>query len=258
MYPVLFRVFGFEVESFWVTVVLGFLAALMVTRSELRRQGHDPNLGYDIALWAYVGGFIGARLFLVFTEWDAVVQQPFEVLFSGSGWVWQGGVIGGAIAVILVSRRRGLPLGDVADLAGPALAIGQAIGRIGCELAGDGDYGVPTDLPWGMSYPNGVVPTVERVHPAPFYESILSLVIFAVLWRQRASPHPRWSIFGQYLIYSGAVRFAIEFVRRNPVVAVSLTLAQWISIASVLIGVGILLLGSRNRGGLRKGTDISS
>ena len=91
MYPVLFRVFGFGVESFWVTVVLGFLAALMVTRSELRRQGHDPNLGYDIILWAYVGGFIGARLFLVFTEWDAVVQQPFEVLFSGSGWVWQGG-----------------------------------------------------------------------------------------------------------------------------------------------------------------------
>ena len=246
MYPVLFRVFGFGVESFWVTVVLGFLAALMVTRSELRRQGYDPNLGYDIILWAYVGGFIGARLFLVFTEWDAVVQQPFEVLFSGSGWVWQGGVIGGAIAVILVSRHRGLPLDDVADLAGPALAIGQAIGRIGCELAGDGDYGVPTDLPWGMSYPNGVVPTVERVHPAPFYESILSLTIFAVLWRQRASRHPRGSLFGQYLIYSGMVRFAIEFVRRNPVVALSLTLAQWVSIASILIGAGVLIrLGAR-------------
>ena len=99
-------------------------------------------------------------------------RDPFGLLLSGSGWVWQGGLMGGAVAVLAKARALGLPLGDVADLAGLCLAIGQAIGRVGCQLSGDGDYGIPTDLPWGMSYPNGVVPTTDRVHPTPIYESV--------------------------------------------------------------------------------------
>jgi phosphatidylglycerol---prolipoprotein diacylglyceryl transferase len=241
MYPVLFRIYGIPIDSFWVTVFLGFLAALFVARSELARQGHDPGASYDLILWAYIGGFIGARLFMIVTAWEQFQRDPFGVLFSGSGWAWQGGVIGGTIAVALKARALGLPLGDVADLTGPCLALGQAIGRIGCQLSGDGDYGVPTDLPWGMSYPNGVVPTTERVHPTPIYESLLYLLIFFVLWRQRRRPHPPASLFGQYLVLTGIVRFAVEFVRRNPVVALGLTVAQWMSLVSIAIGVAVLL-----------------
>lgn len=240
MYPVLFHVFAVPIESFWVAVFGGFLAALWVAHRELARQGHDPGAAYDLILWAYVGGFVGARLFLIVTEWGLFQRDPFRLLLSGSGWVWQGGVIGGAIAVAVKTRALGLPLGNVADLAGPCLAIGQAIGRIGCQLAGDGDYGIPTNLPWGMSYPNGVMPTSVRVHPAPLYEAVLYVLIFAVLWRQRSRPHPPGSLFGQYLLFTGAARFAVEFVRLNTVVSLGLTLAQWVSLVSMALGAALL------------------
>ena len=115
MYPVLFDFFGFPIDAFWTTVFLGFLAALFVARSELKRQGHEPGAAYDLILWSYVGGFVGARLFLIVTEWEKFQADPLGLLFSGSGWVWQGGLIGGTIAVILKARAIGLPLTDVAD-----------------------------------------------------------------------------------------------------------------------------------------------
>jgi len=237
MYPVLFHIFGIPVEAFWATVFLGFAASLVVVRSELIRLGRDHGAAYDLILWAYIGGFIGARLLLVVTAWDDFQRDPWEFLFSGSGWVWQGGLLGGAVAVTWQARRHGLPMGEVVDFSGMALAIGQAIGRIGCQLSGDGDYGVPTTMPWGMSYPNGVVPTTDFVHPTPIYEMIGCLALFLWLWRRRAEPHVPGSLFGQYLIGTGVLRFAVEFVRRNPAVALGLTIAQWVSLTFVVIGV---------------------
>lgn len=245
MYPVLFRIGSFEVQSFWVMVVLGFTASWVVARAEMRRLGHPPEIAYDLILWAYIGGFIGARLFLVLTAWDVFVKDPFAFLFSGSGWVWQGGIIGGTVAVILGTRQRGLPLGEVADTSGLALAIGQAVGRIGCQLAGDGDYGTPSSLPWAMSYPHGVVPTSEYVHPAPVYEMLLYLLIFMVLWRQRSAPRASGSLFAQYLIFTGVARFAVEFVRINPRVAWGLTIPQLVSLVSVAAGVLVYVLIAR-------------
>ena len=118
--------------------------------------------------------------------------------------------------------------------------MGLAIGRIGCQLSGDGDYGVPTNLPWGMSYPDGVVPTTERVHPAPVYEMLACFAIFAYLWRRRLRNPPTGDLFGRYLILSAIVRFLIEFVRRNPDWLVGLTTAQWMSIGCVIVG-GLLV-----------------
>ena len=241
MYPVLFTLFGIPIEAFWVSVAAGFLVAVPIVRSELRRQGHDAGKAYDLILWAYIGGFVGARLFLIVTAWDQFQRDPWELLFSGSGWVWQGGVFGGAVAVIWKAAQLRLPLGDVADCAGLALAIGQAIGRVGCQLAGDGDYGIATDLPWGMSYPGGVVPTTERVHPTPVYESLACLTIFAWLWRRRAKAHAPGALFGEYLVYSGVMRFAVELVRRNPVVAFGLTIAQSVSLLSIGVGAALAL-----------------
>lgn len=241
MQPILFRVFGFEVQAFWVSVIVGFLAALVVARSELRRRRHDPRFGYDLILASYIGGFIGARVLLPVFAWGTFRDDPFELLFSGSGWVWQGGLVGGAFAVILAARRVGLPLADVADLSALCLAIGQTIGRIGCQLAGDGDYGIPTDLPWGMSYPNGVVPTLERVHPTPIYEMLAYFAIFLALWRQRSWARPPGSLFGQYLILTGVARFAVEFVRRNPQVALGLTVPQFFSLGFAAIGIVLLV-----------------
>lgn len=240
MYPVLFHVGPFAVESFWVMVLLGFTASAMVTRAEFRRQGLDPGLAYDLVLYAYVGGLVGARLFLVFTHWDRFLEDPFTFLLSGSGWVFYGGLIGGTLAVLFGVWRLGIPLFTVLDAAGPAIAIGQAIGRLGCQLAGDGDYGIPSSLPWAMSYPNGVVPTTETVHPTPIYEALAYFAIFCVLWRNRGRLLPGEPM-ALYLVLASVARFLVEFVRLNTVYAMGLTVAQWTSLALIALGIALEL-----------------
>jgi phosphatidylglycerol:prolipoprotein diacylglycerol transferase len=129
-------------------------------------------------------------------------------------------------------------------LCSPAAAVGYAIGRVGCLLSGDGDYGVPTTLPWGMSFPNGVVPTMERVHPTPVYEFFIWLVIGAILWRmgKRAlsGAGHKGEVFCGYLILTGIARFLIEFIRINPRSFFGLSNAQAASLVSILIGVLLL------------------
>lgn len=236
MRPILFHIGDLAVPAFWVTALTGFVVAFLVVRNELRRRGADTELAYDMILAAYVGGWVGARLFLIPTAWDIFLDDPIGFLLSGSGWVWYGGVAGGAIGIWWLAARRGLSYLALADVSGLALAIGLAIGRIGCQLAGDGDYGVPTDLPWGMSYPNGVVPTTDRVHPAPVYEMLACFAIFAYLWRRRWQRPPTGDLFALYLIFSGLERFLIEFVRRNPFWLLGLTTAQWFSIGMIVLG----------------------
>ncbi|GIW43256.1 MAG: prolipoprotein diacylglyceryl transferase [Candidatus Binatia bacterium] len=240
MRPILFTIGNFSVPSFWVMAFLGFLAGFLVVRSEAKRRGLGTELAYDVLLYAYVGGWVGARLFLIPTAWEFFRSDPIAFLLSGSGWVWYGGVAGGTIAVWLLGRRERLPFILLADICAPALALGLAIGRLGCQLSGDGDYGVPTSLPWGMSYPNGVVPTTERVHPAPLYEMIGSTVIFAHLWSKRFGARPG-ELLGRYLILASSLRFAIEFVRRNPAWLWGLTTAQAWSIALAIVGILVLL-----------------
>ncbi len=240
MRPILFHLGEASISSFWTMAFLAFFAGFLVIRWGLGRRGCDVRLAYDITLWAYVGGWVGARLFIIPTGWRYFVDAPVAFLLSSSGWVWYGGVIGGAIAVALWARRERLTFLFVGDIVAPALALGLAIGRIGCQLAGDGDYGIPTDLPWGMSYPNGVVPTVQRVHPTPLYEMILNLIIFAVLWRQQRPRRDDGYLLGQYLVYSAVVRFGVEFLRRNPAWLVGLTTAQWMSVGAAALGVALL------------------
>lgn len=236
MRPILFHLGNLAVPSFWVMAFLGFFAAFVVIRSDLMRRGLAAHLAYDITLYAYVGGWVGARLFLIPSAWDMFTQDPFGFLVMSSGWVWYGGVIGGALAVALLARQRKIPFLVVADVATPALAIGLGIGRIGCQLAGDGDYGIPTTLPWGMSYPEGVVPTNERVHPAPIYEAIACFLIFAYVWRQRLQNLHPGDLTGRYFIMAAVVRFLVEFVRRNPAWLAGLTTAQWMSVGLALAG----------------------
>jgi len=240
MHPVLFHLGAVPVSSFWVMAFAGFFAAFLVVRSDLLRRGFGVDLAYDMTLYAYIGGWVGARLFLIPTAWQFFTEDPIGFLLASSGWVWYGGLIGGLVAAWILARERKLPLLLFADVAAPALAMGLAIGRIGCQLSGDGDYGVATDLPWCMSYPDGVVPTTECVHPAPVYEMLACMAIFAYLWRRRLKASPTGDLFGRYLILSAAVRFLIEFVRRNPAWLVGLTTAQWFSVAAALGGLFIM------------------
>ncbi len=208
---------------------------------DLRQRGYDPSSSLEIVFAGGIGGFIGARLYYVAEHWG----EPGQGLFSGSGLVWYGGVAGGVIGVIFIATWKRIPLGVMANAVAAPLALAYVIGRIGCQLAGDGDYGSATSLPWGMSYPDGMVPTTEIVHPTPVYESIAMLVVFWVLWRFRGRLTAGWSLFGLYLVLAGVERLLVEFVRATPVTFAGMTTAQVISVVLILIGIPLVWRGIR-------------
>src|SRR5204863_269822 len=156
-------------------------------------------------------------------------------LFSGAGLVWYGGAIGGAIAVLLWAWRRNWLTLQLLDVASVPLAAGYAIGRIGCQLAGDGDYGKAWDGPWAMAYPHGTVPTTVPVHPTPVYETIVMGLVTVLLWRWRHRFRPG-TLFALWALLAGVERFLVEFIRRNEAVVAGLTQPQLISIAMIVGG----------------------
>lgn len=235
MFPELGSIGPFTFHSFGLMVALGFVAAGWFVSQDVRQRGLRSGLALEIMVAAGVGGVVGARVYYI-----AETGDTGGGLLSGSGLTWYGGVIGGALAMVAVAFWRRVPLGVVANIGAPGLAIGQCLGRVGCQLAGDGDYGTASSLPWAMSYPEGTVATDERVHPTPIYESLSLLVIFFVLWRLRARLAQPWSLFGLYALAAGAMRFLVELVRRNPEEVGALTAAQVFSLALIVVGVGLM------------------
>jgi phosphatidylglycerol:prolipoprotein diacylglycerol transferase len=247
-------------------MALGFLAADYVIRLECIRRGLDPEYSSSIVIAAAVAGLIGSRIYAILDDLPTYLADPKSMIFSGSGFVFYGGMIGGLIGAYFVSRWYRIGLGVTMDMCGPALAIGQAIGRIGCQLSGDGDWGLPSTVPWAMSYPKAIVgwnsdtvlklddhyrlvsgyfPGV-RVHPAPIYETILYVGVFAILWSMRKTSHPAGRVMYWYLLLGGAARFIVEFWRINPRVFYMLSEAQLIAIGMMVIG-GVALILTREK-----------
>jgi phosphatidylglycerol:prolipoprotein diacylglycerol transferase len=229
-----------ELQTFGICFALGFLASGAVIGRRLRELGKPPDWTYELVFAALIGGLVGSRIDFLIQNWDDVSGDLFANVFSGSGLVWFGGVVGGALGVILWARWRGWLELEMLDTCSVPLAIGYAIGRVGCQLSGDGDYGEASDLPWAMAYPEGTVATTDEVHPTPVYETVTMGLVAVVLWRLRDRFAPG-VLFGLYLILAGTERFLIEFIRRNDAVAAGLTLAQLVSIAMVAGGAALLL-----------------
>jgi phosphatidylglycerol:prolipoprotein diacylglycerol transferase len=232
MYPTLFRFGDFEVTTFGLLVALAALTALWMFHRELQR-GRLPVTAVDAALVGVLGGLAGAKIVWAIEFRD---QAPFlSLLFSRGGLSWFGGFLGGVGAGLWSLRRRRIPIIPALAAASPALAIGHAIGRIGCFLVGD-DYGRPTDLPWGVAFPRGLPPTTVPVHPTQLYEAAGLAVIVWILVKWRRARVPDAVVFGRYLMLAGALRFCVEFLRVNARIAGPLTLAQLFSIAIMLVG----------------------
>ena len=153
---------------------------------------------------------------------------------------WFGGLVGGVGTALIVMRRQRLPIVATLAAATPALAIGHAIGRIGCFLVGD-DYGKPSDLPWAVAFPRGLPPTDVPVHPTQLYEMFALFIVAWVLIRWRRRGVPDGIMLGRYFILAGAIRFAIEFIRVNARIIGPFTLAHLVSLGLVLTGSLILL-----------------
>ena len=243
MYPTIVDFGLVSVHSFGLMIATAFITSGFVIQHELKRRGFVPDVAGMLIGAAAVGGFIGAKIYAALLDG----QITFAELFSTSGLVWYGGFIGGCLGVLLVIVRSPNPTLATIDIVAPVVLLGYGIGRIGCLLAGDGDYGPPSDLPWAMAFPNGTVPTDVRVHPTPIYETLMSFTFFGLLWSQRL----KWEsfqglLFGMSLILLGVERFIAEFWRITPRVLDWMTAAQIFSIVAFVIGI-VIVLWARSR-----------
>jgi phosphatidylglycerol:prolipoprotein diacylglycerol transferase len=239
--------------TFGLMVATGLLVASYILQADFRRRGIHADAFLIIGI-AGLAGIVGARLYHVLESPAEFFADPWPLLISRFGFAWFGGFLGGFAALLILSWREKIPTLTFLDACSPAAAVGYAIGRIGCLLSGDGDYGRPTQLPWGMSFPNGVDPTTPkcvawglpadcRVHPTPLYECFIWMLIAWVLWDIGAlvikKKKSAGLVFCSYLVLTGIARFLIEIIRLNPRSFFGMSNAQAASVASVLLGLSL-------------------
>src|ERR1700678_2442485 len=243
MYPFI-HIGHFSIGTFGLCLWLASVCACWTLYRNFQRFGLDAD-AVGVAAYTTVAGVVGAKLWHVLEDPAMLLHHPFTVLFDRAGFAWFGGLLAG-IAVLLWQGRQAKTGGlGMLDLAAPAVSVGYGAGRLGCLISGDGDYGIPTSLPWGMSFPNGLVPTTQRVHPTPIYELIVACAIAWFLWhmfdRQRRAlrnnPLPAGSVFAAYLVLTGLARFLVEFIRINPRSFLGMSNAQAASLASFIAGI---------------------
>jgi phosphatidylglycerol:prolipoprotein diacylglycerol transferase len=242
------HVLGLSIKTFGLFFALNFAAWGLLAARRLRELGRPADWAYEMVTVALVGGLVGARGYYLLQNHSSV---SIGDIVGGSGLIWYGGLLGGVIAVLFWARRRGFLSLELVDIAGPCLALGYAIGRIGCQVSGDGDYGKDWSGPWAMGYPNGTVPTRpgETVHPTPIYETLTMGLLAFGLWQLRDKVRPG-VLFALYLVGSGLERFLVEFLRRNQDVALGLTAAQLESLSLFILGVAWIAFVLRRHGGL--------
>jgi phosphatidylglycerol:prolipoprotein diacylglycerol transferase len=241
-------VLGLDVKTFGLFFALNFVAWGAVVSVRLRELGKPADWAWEMVFVALAGGFVGARLYWILDNWSEVEGDVLGNVFSGSGLTWYGGLAGGALAMVVWARWRGFLGMHLLDLAAVGLPIGYAIGRIGCQLSGDGDYGKAWDGPWAMPYPDGTVPTTDDVHPTPIYETLVMGSVGLFLWHLRDRVRPG-GLFALYLVLAGLERFLVEFLRRNEETVAGLTTAQVTALALVAAGI-VLVVRYQRRGGL--------
>jgi phosphatidylglycerol:prolipoprotein diacylglycerol transferase len=272
MYPDLIEIGGLRIAWFGVLMALAFLTGGLVLASELRRKGENPERASSLVGWAILGGIAGAKIYYLALNWPGTMADPKAAVLSRAGLVWYGGFVGAIALVLWRLRRNRLPVLLYGDAIAPALALAYGVGRVGCFMAGD-DYGLPTNLPWGVAFPRGLPPStaynlraqfgvavdpsvpdsaVLAVHPTQLYEVAMTLAIFAVLWKRRQRWQQPGVLFFVYLTLAGIERFAVEAIRaKDDRFLGPLTVAQAISlglIAAGLVGLARVRAGRPSSG----------
>ena len=256
MYPILFQLGSFPISSFGVMMVIAFLLGNYLLRIDMVAEGYDAIIADDIIFRAAIGGILGAKFYYlieniptgqaadningliniiagIFTL--SGERIAFGIQNFGAGLVFLGGLVGGMAAVSWYIYRKNLNWFKIADLTAPFLVLGHGIGRIGCFLVGD-DYGIPTNLPWAIAFPNGLPPTNIAVHPTQLYEMSAYFIIFFYLRYRKRNQTFSGEIIFEYLFLGGLSRFMIEFIRTNTKYIFGLSGAQYLSILMMVIG----------------------
>ena len=244
------------IPTYGLMVACAMVVSYYVLRADMARRRLATQSAEAAEVFVAVpciAGIAGAKLYHVLETPADLFADPWHQLFSQFGFAWFGGLIAGFVAFAWLARHFKIPLLEMFDAGSPAAALGYGIGRIGCLLSGDGDYGKPTSLPWGMRFPNGLVPTTEWVHPTPIYEFLAACAIAWILWRlgaraiETANGSPSATrrplgvqtggrVFAAYLLLTGASRFLVEFIRINPRSFLGMSNAQTASLVSMMAG----------------------
>jgi phosphatidylglycerol---prolipoprotein diacylglyceryl transferase len=257
MYPELFRIGNFPINTYGVFLAIAFLCAILIAVRLARRDGLPGEKIYDLSLWMLLAGLVGSKVLMLFTEPD-YRDNPALLLsldFLRSGGVFYGGLLGAVLAGYFLMKRYKLPWWKTADACAPGIAVANFFGRQGCFAAGC-CWGKPTTLPWGVKFTElghqiTGVPTDVHLHPTQLYESFaMLLVFFFLLWLHKRKRFDGQVILAYALLYS-AIRFAIEFVRDDPRGDVfgltSLTGLSTSQLISLVIGIWALILLIRRR-----------
>lgn len=262
MFPILLELGPLKLYSYGAMLALAFLVTGALLRRELEHRGEDGGLVDTVVFSAVIGGVLGARLWSLAENWQEFLADPVGGIFSGSGLVFYGGAIGGTLAVLWGLKRKKANLLMVCSLVVPLLLLGYSFGRIGCMLAGDGDYGGASDLSWpfAMALPDALVPP-DR-HPAligtgitrdtpvlntPLFEVVLSGLLFSLIWSQRNRVARPGMLISWTMIAMGAERFVVEHWRLNADVLGGLSAAQLFSVGLMSVGLATLVAGARAR-----------
>ncbi|HYU29076.1 MAG TPA: prolipoprotein diacylglyceryl transferase [Gemmatimonadales bacterium] len=256
VYPFVLHLGPLELTGYGLMMMVAFLMAGWAIQLDLRQRGLDEDYAADIVIASVIGGLVGAKLWYVFLTGEA------DALFRRGGFVWYGGFLGAMLGILLNGWRRRVPGRFTAELCAAPLALGYALGRVGCFVVND-DYGIPSTVPWAMKFPNGLPPTtvanlqtmgvhfpagtdpmsLVAVHPTEIYETIAMLLVFWWLWRQRDHGHAIGWLFAWYMVLGGAERFLVEFLRaKDDRILGPFTLAQATSVLLILVGGTLLYM----------------
>ena len=253
------------IPTFGAVVAAAILIATHVARMEVKRAERARRLPPsthsvvgDLALVSAIAGLIGARIFHIVDHSAQFLADPAAMIFSRAGFSIYGGLFFGIAAGVLFLKRRGVPIAPMLDATAPSMMLGYAVGRLGCQLSGDGDWGIASDMTlkpdwlpgwlWAQTYDGnilGVVIPEPGVYPTPIYESAAALVLFAVLWALRSETQRPAYLFSVYLLLAGFERLLVEKIRINPQhdwLGIAVTQAEAISIVLVVAGLLGLLL----------------
>jgi len=234
MYPVLFQIGHFPISTFGLMMMIAFLVGSWIAAHRMKEVGLDPDLAPTLLVYVMLGGIVGSKLYFAIDVSIRESRSFTELLFARDGITWYGGLILGTVIGAVGARIHRVSIVQMMNCVAPAVAVGQAIGRIGCFLVGD-DYGQVSDLPWAVAFPRGAPPTDPggRVHPTQIYEMLWLLLAALWLWRRRdRSPF----LFGEYLVANGVGRLAVETLRLNPKVLAGLTEPQIVGLALIAGG----------------------
>lgn len=267
MHPIIFEIGPIKIYSFGLMMGISFILANYLLVKEFKRRKINPEFASNITLIALIAGVSGSKILHLIENWSDFIADPFGMAFSPGGLTFYGGFILATVSIYFYAKKINIKFTTIADALAPALMLAYGVARIGCHLAGDGDYGYPTTLPWGTDYSNGtyppayafkdfpeivqkygvngVVPNNILCHPTPIYETIICSVFFFILWKYKERFHQPGKLFSLYLILAGVERFSVEFLRLNPRFFLGLSEAQ--IIALILILLGAISFNSFNR-----------